>query len=88
MSHTVVSCPGKVLVAGGYLVLDPLHQGFVISTPSRFYTTVQQLSPSAHDSNNQFSITVKSPQFTDGEWHFIARRDGGDWAVDEVKKEG
>jgi phosphomevalonate kinase len=34
---TVVSAPGKVLVAGGYLVLDPAYSGLVIATSSRFY---------------------------------------------------
>lgn len=38
---TVVSAPGKVLVAGGYLVLDPTYSGVVVSTSSRFYTVVK-----------------------------------------------
>ncbi|KAJ6625633.1 phosphomevalonate kinase [Mycena sp. CBHHK59/15] len=38
MDATVVSSPGKVLVAGGYLVLDRAYSGVVVSTSSRFYT--------------------------------------------------
>ncbi|KAI6026262.1 ribosomal protein S5 domain 2-type protein [Pisolithus microcarpus] len=34
----VVSAPGKVLLAGGYLVLDPAYSGLVVSVSSRFYT--------------------------------------------------
>ncbi|ORY62731.1 Phosphomevalonate kinase [Leucosporidium creatinivorum] len=89
MNSTVVSCPGKVLIAGGYLVLSPQHQGFVVSTPSRFYTVVQPVPGSSETSADRFSITVKSPQFTDGQWEYVARKDEqGEWTVDEVKKEG
>lgn len=70
-------------------MLSPKHQGFVISTPSRFYTVVQPMPASAQDSNDHFGITVKSPQFTDGEWQYAARKRGdGEWTVDEVQKEG
>lgn len=88
MNATVVSCPGKVLLAGGYLVLSPQHQGFVVSTPSRFYTVVQPVPGAVGDSNASFGISVKSPQFTDGEWEYKASKDErGEWTVDEVKKE-
>ncbi|KAH9047887.1 Phosphomevalonate kinase [Lactarius hengduanensis] len=40
MSSLVVSAPGKVLLAGGYLVLDPAYSGVVVSTSSRFYTVI------------------------------------------------
>lgn len=89
MNATVVSCPGKVLIAGGYLVLSPEHHGFVVSTPSRFYTVVQPVPASSEASSNRFGITVKSPQFTDGEWEYVATKDEqGVWTVGEVKKEG
>lgn len=81
MAATVVSCPGKVLIAGGFLVLDPQHQGFVISTASRFYTVVTP-SPRADDTRDSFCVTVKSPQFTDGSWAYIAQRVDGEWRVE------
>jgi phosphomevalonate kinase len=67
MVHTtVVSSPGKVLIAGGYLVLDPTYSGTVVSTSSRFYTTVQDdLSKTLR------RIRVRSPQFIDAEWEYI-----------------
>lgn len=40
MSPTIVSAPGKVLVAGGYLVLDRQYTGLVVATSSRFYCIV------------------------------------------------
>lgn len=38
--QTVVSAPGKVLLAGGYLVLDRLYTGLVVATSSRFFCSV------------------------------------------------
>ncbi|EJT51109.1 hypothetical protein A1Q1_07704 [Trichosporon asahii var. asahii CBS 2479] len=38
--QTIVSAPGKVLLAGGYLVLDRLYTGLVVATSSRFYCSV------------------------------------------------
>ncbi|KAF8514856.1 Phosphomevalonate kinase [Hysterangium stoloniferum] len=57
----VVSAPGKVLITGGYLVLDPKYSGTVISTSSRFYTVVQE-------SSTPFLVQVRSPQFIRAEW--------------------
>ncbi|CAE6517986.1 unnamed protein product [Rhizoctonia solani] len=60
---TVVSAPGKVLVAGGYLVLDHRYPGLVVSTSSRFYTVVRPV-------NGEGRITVKSPQFENAVWAY------------------
>ena len=55
---TVLSAPGKVLLAGGYLVLDPHYSGVVVSTSSRFYTVVSSsLASSSSDSNG---TTIKT----------------------------
>ncbi|KAG1815947.1 phosphomevalonate kinase [Suillus subaureus] len=62
---TIVSAPGKVLAAGGYLVLDQQYPGVVISTSSRFYTVIQASSGSANQ------IVVRSPQFYQAEWRYI-----------------
>ncbi|KLO19480.1 phosphomevalonate kinase [Schizopora paradoxa] len=63
MSETVVSASGKVLVAGGYLVLDPKYSGLVVSTSSRFYTCIRKGSASQ-------KIVVKSPQFQEATWNY------------------
>ncbi|KAH7913148.1 ribosomal protein S5 domain 2-type protein [Hygrophoropsis aurantiaca] len=65
MSATIVSSPGKVLAAGGYLVLDRAYSGIVISTSSRFYAVVQGGSPSHAN-----VIVVRSPQFIQAEWRY------------------
>lgn len=67
---TVVSAPGKVLIAGGYLVLDPAYTGIVVSTSSRFYTAIsdqQSLKPA--------TIRVQSPQFIEATWLYSVSLD-------------
>lgn len=65
--QTVVSCPGKVLLAGGYLVLEPSYAGIVIGTASRFYTVVTESSSTAEA---QPVIVVRSPQFVNAVWTY------------------
>lgn len=55
-----VSSPGKVLVAGGYLVLEAPNVGVSISTTSRLYVTVDLTSESIND---LVQVTVFSPQY-------------------------
>ena len=62
---TIVSASGKVLIAGGYLVLDPKYSGVVVSTSSRFYTVVQTLA-----SGKANQVIVKSPQFKEALWTY------------------
>ncbi|KAL0576662.1 phosphomevalonate kinase [Marasmius crinis-equi] len=66
---TVVSAPGKVLVAGGYLVLDPAYSGIVVSASPRFYTVVQAGSGSV----GLPVIRVRSPQFENAGWSYSVR---------------
>lgn len=43
MIHRVVSAPGKVLMTGGYLILERPNAGIVLSTNARFYAIVKPL---------------------------------------------
>lgn len=45
--QTIVSAPGKVLLAGGYLVLDRAYTGLVVATSSRFYASVSDVPAGA-----------------------------------------
>lgn len=45
-THTAVSAPGKVLLTGGYLVLDRAYTGTVFALDARIHVIVQQLSRS------------------------------------------
>lgn len=61
---TTVSAPGKVLIAGGYLVLDPAYTGLVLATNARFYTSISSFSLSGVSPQ----VRVRSPQFQQAEW--------------------
>jgi phosphomevalonate kinase len=73
----VVSAPGKVLVAGGYLVLDPAFSGTVISTSSRFYTVIREQSPPVPN-----TIRVKALQFLEAVWIYDVVEDGSELKVE------
>lgn len=70
---TTVSAPGKVLVAGGYLVLDPAYFGVVYATDARFYTSVAPLK-----GRDVPTIRVRSPQFLEAEWVYEVQLPAGD----------
>jgi len=68
---TLVSAPGKVLLAGGFLVLDPQYFGIVISTSARFYTLIRPLSTPSSESKD-IRIKVQAAQFPkqDSVWEY------------------
>ncbi|KAK3398447.1 ribosomal protein S5 domain 2-type protein [Sordaria brevicollis] len=73
-----VSAPGKVLLAGGYLVLDRNYTGLVFGLSARINVISQdiQASPGVHINE----IIVRSPQFIKAEWRYgyhLADEDGG-----------
>ena len=58
-----ISAPGKVLIAGGYLVLEHPNLAITLATSSRFYTTVKLKEASNKNIDSYFTIVVQSPQF-------------------------
>ena len=73
-----VSAPGKVLLAGGYLVLDRAHSGLVFALDARIHVVVQGIPTTNGVVLSE--ITVQSPQFQDAVWEYgyrLAERDGG-----------
>uniref|UniRef100_H3HBR3 phosphomevalonate kinase n=1 Tax=Phytophthora ramorum TaxID=164328 RepID=H3HBR3_PHYRM len=68
---TCVSAPGKVLLVGGYLVLDEQFSGLVLSSTARFYSQVGVKSfvdndggsAASGDWHRVFPLTVESKQF-------------------------
>jgi phosphomevalonate kinase len=68
MSESVVavSAPGKVLFAGGYLVLDRQHTGLVFGLDARIHIHARWC-PSHNPAENH--IVVASPQF-DAKWTY------------------
>lgn len=66
----IVSAPGKVLLTGGYLVLDSKYDGLVIATDSRFFTSIKSAKSIKAIPGALPRISVRSPQFEDGLWVF------------------
>lgn len=58
-----VSAPGKVLMAGGYLVLERKHQGLVLATSSRFYCVAMPVRERVDLDENSARITISAAQF-------------------------
>lgn len=66
-----VSAPGKVLLVGGYVVLDERYAGLVLSSTARFYSQVETkrlsdggvVAASSNESCRFFPLTVESKQF-------------------------
>lgn len=65
---SVASAPGKVLLAGGYLVLDREYTGLVFGLSARIHVVVQAGGEQKEAENAL--IVVKSPQFRDAEWRY------------------
>ena len=87
ISTTTVSAPGKILLAGGYVVLEKPNVGVVLAVDKRFYSTV--VKQQAADTNGESEpetkkseteetsvatiITVHSPQFG-ATWKYQAQK--------------
>ena len=73
-----VSAPGKVLITGGYQVLEKPRSGIVIAGDSRFHTTAQwRLAPTAATSSSSQDhvcyVVVRSSQFATNSCYQILR---------------
>ena len=60
---TVCSAPGKVLLAGGYLILSRPHSGTVLALDARFYSAATVRQPTETLQPGEIAISVASPQF-------------------------
>ena len=80
-----VSAPGKVLLAGGYLVLDRVHNGLVFGLSAR----INVISAEIHTGPGvQLSeIIVESPQFVDAHWKYGYRQvpEGGGIKITQLQ---
>jgi phosphomevalonate kinase len=77
---TAVSAPGKVLLAGGYLVLDRAYTGLVFGLSARIHVVVRD---AAHP-----EIVVESPQFRDASWAYSYHVAGEEGGVDVIQVPG
>ncbi|PWW75786.1 Phosphomevalonate kinase [Tuber magnatum] len=73
-----VSAPGKVLLAGGYLVLDKNYSGLVFGLSARIHTI------STISASETGAIVVRSPQFSNATWTYALSSSGGGVFVEQV----
>ncbi|KAK6332417.1 phosphomevalonate kinase [Orbilia brochopaga] len=73
---TAVSAPGKVLLAGGYTVLDPVCRGLVFALSARIHVVA-----SSTEAGETGSITVRSPQFDGAVWTYSTSDPGDGSAI-------
>ncbi|KAL8840698.1 MAG: hypothetical protein Q9170_001216 [Blastenia crenularia] len=85
LSAVAISAPGKVLLAGGYLVLDRQHTGLVFGLSARIHVHVQELPTSLDVAHSE--VIVRSPQFTDAEWRYRYRETENEGGVQVVQME-
>ncbi|KAF2189800.1 Phosphomevalonate kinase [Zopfia rhizophila CBS 207.26] len=73
-----VSAPGKVLLAGGYLVLDRGYTGLVFGLDARIHVYIEPIRTNSGVILSE--IIVKSPQFQEAVWEYgyrLKENDGG-----------
>jgi phosphomevalonate kinase len=63
-----VSAPGKVFLAGGYLVLDRAYTALVFGLSARIHVVAQDVVGISDSKRPE--IVVRSPQFKDAEWRY------------------
>lgn len=76
--NVAISAPGKVLLAGGYLVLDRKYTGLVLGLSARINVIAGQIHSSEGVQLNE--IIVESPQFLEAQWRYgyrLSPDDGG-----------
>jgi phosphomevalonate kinase len=69
---TAISAPGKVLLAGGYLVLDRAYTGYVFGLSARIHVVVKDKDSVSGiaGAETENEIVVRSPQFLEAEWRY------------------
>lgn len=70
------SAPGKALLAGGYLVLDPQYCAYSVALSARIHAVVEWEEELSENSRTT-TILCSSPQFVDSEWGYVV-----DWQQD------
>ena len=80
-----VSAPGKVLVAGGYLVLDREYNGLVFGLDARIHVEIEPIRTKTGVTLSE--IIVRSPQFRNAGWEYGYRliEGGGGIAVTQLR---
>ena len=80
------SAPGKVLLTGGYLVLDRDYTGLVLGLDARIHVHIRDLQTSPGLALSE--IIVRSPQFSDAEWRYGYRETEDDGGIEVTQLKG
>lgn len=86
MASRAASAPGKVLLAGGYLVLDRNHTGLVFGLDARIHVHIKTLPTAAGVSLSE--VIVRSPQFREAEWRYGYRQTEDDGGIEVTQLKG
>lgn len=78
------SAPGKVLICGGYLVVESPNIGLSLGVSARFTTKVTSVEAAPNNNSHSLRITVNSPQFKT-EFIFVATIDDDTVSVSQEK---
>ncbi|KAJ4354606.1 phosphomevalonate kinase [Didymosphaeria variabile] len=74
-----VSAPGKVFVAGGYLVLDRKYTALVFGLDARIHVEIEPIRTKSGVTLSE--IIVRSPQFREAAWEYGYRLTEGDGGI-------
>lgn len=85
LDAVAVSAPGKVFLAGGYLVLDRAHTALVFGLDARIHVVVRPIPTRNGVVLNEIEVT--SPQFQDAVWEYGYRlkEEGGGVEVTQLR---
>jgi len=83
---TAVSAPGKVFLAGGYLVLDRAYTALVFGLSARIHVLVKDIDTSSGVELSE--ILVQSPQFRDASWNYGYHLTGNQGGVEVTQLQG
>ncbi|KAJ6112954.1 Phosphomevalonate kinase eukaryotic [Penicillium capsulatum] len=85
-SVTALSAPGKVLLTGGYLVLDRNYTGTVFALDARIHIVTIPEGSAVDEQDTEDTVVVRSPQFVDAVWEYGVQRYENGGGVKVVQK--
>ncbi|KAG2735503.1 hypothetical protein G9P44_001717 [Scheffersomyces stipitis] len=86
-SRKAYSAPGKALLAGGYLVLDPAYNSYVTALSARMHVVIEVQENESDTEKEASLVKVVSPQFEGGEWEFrFNKKEGAQQIVESNGK--
>lgn len=77
------SAPGKALLVGGYLVLEPQYKSYVVALSARMHAVVSTADPLEQAKT---FITISSSQFNNDHWSYILERKNGSQPIEKEGK--